>query len=529
MNRKRIKRIIIGILLVYVVLLLLLFLTEGLAAKDEGTIHSLGDAAWYLLATLTTVGYGDMTPVTGVGKVIGAVIMISSAGVLTFLLGLLFSLFFGRLLPRFTLWRFRHRAWYIFSCINKRTVFFAEQLAAEEPEAVFVFCNSYESLSEEYFLVKGRFVLIDAQVLPVVQRQKKRAACRVFYMDDNGWDNYAKGIELLNKCGKGDIKVCCESEHAPEHVAENMVIFNRPDNTARSYWLDNPPLDDERIFLIAGDGRNAKRLLERALLINVLPDGNPFEYHVFGNWESFKNDHYAMEQALSIDTVSEERDSVIFEKSAWNASAELLMKADRIIFCNDDHGENLKAADELLRYFPVKAKVDVCATAEGDMRVRSFGEDKRVLSPGMVLKERLNSIAIMLNELYGSKTGGGRAFGELSEFHRQSNIAAADHLMVKLRLLLKDEKIDTVTSDACERAFKIYSSFDEAQIDACRRLEHKRWMRFHIMNNWEYSAQRDNALRHHTLIVPYEKLTLKEKELDDSAWEVLGEVSSLWQ
>ncbi len=529
MNRKRIKRIIIGILLVYAGLLLLLFLTEGLAAKDEGTIHSLGDAAWYLLATLTTVGYGDMTPVTGVGKVIGALIMISSAGVLTFLLGLLFSLFFGRLLPRFTLWRYRYRAWYVFSGINERTVFLAEQLAAEEPEAVFVFCNSYESLSEEYFSVKGRFVMIDSQVMPVVQRQKKSAACHVFYMGDNGWENYAKGIELLNNSGKNNLKVCCESEHAPEHVAENMVIFNRPDNTARSYWLDNPPLDDERIFLIAGNGRNAKRLLERALLINVLPDGKPFEYHTFGDWESFKNDHYALEQAISIDTVSEERDSVIFEKASWNASRELLLKADRIIFCNDDPGENLREADELLRYFPVKGKVDVCATAEGDSRVRSFGEEKRVLSPGMVLKERLNRIAIMLNDLYGSKTGSGCAFGELSEFHRQSNIAAADHLIVKLRLLLKDEKIENVTADACVRAYNRYRSFDEARIDACRRLEHKRWMRFHIMNNWVYSSKRDNALRHHTLIVPYEDLTLKEKELDDSAWEVLGEVSGLWQ
>ena len=136
MNRKRIRRIIIGIILTYLVLLVLLFITESLGGAGEGRIQNLGDAAWYLLATLTTVGYGDVTPATVLGKVIGAVMMISSAGVLTFLLGLLFSLFFGRLLPRFALWRYQKRDWYVFSEINDRTVFLGERLAKDEPEKV---------------------------------------------------------------------------------------------------------------------------------------------------------------------------------------------------------------------------------------------------------------------------------------------------------------------------------------------------------------------------------------------------------
>ncbi|MBQ9865717.1 MAG: hypothetical protein IJM34_01720 [Lachnospiraceae bacterium] len=528
MNRKRIRRIIIGIILTYLVLLVLLFITESLGGAGEGRIQNLGDAAWYLLATLTTVGYGDVTPATVLGKVIGAVMMISSAGVLTFLLGLLFSLFFGRLLPRFALWRYQKRDWYVFSEINDRTVFLGERLAKDEPEKVCIYCNSYESLSQEYFSVRGRFVIIDAPVSQVLKRQGKKAAAQVFFMKDNGWDNYSEGSSILEKFDREDLRVCIETEHAPEHVAEHMVLFNRADNTARSYWLDEPVKDNEHVFLLIGNGRYAKRLLERALLINVLPDTHKLEYHTFGDWQDFKNEHYAMGQAISIDEISGEKDSVIFEKESWNASPQLIKRADRIIFCSDDHDENLREADKLFRFFATPAGVDICVNRRVDSRCREFGDDARVLSPSMVLKDRLNSTAVLLNDLYGRKVGGGVRFGELKEFQRQSNIAAADHLPVKLRLLLRGDEAVEITPENCERAYEKYAKMDAQQKEECRRLEHKRWVRFHIMNNWEYAPKRDNENRKHPMIVPFEKLSESEQALDDSAWEVLGEVKNVW-
>ena len=128
--KKKIIQIILAIVSIYVFLMVLLFTVENLQGANS-SITNLGDAAWYLLATLTTVGYGDVTPSTGAGKIIGAVMMISSAGALTFLLGLVFSLFFGRLLPRFTLWRYRRRVWYIFTNADERSRFLAEQLSTD--------------------------------------------------------------------------------------------------------------------------------------------------------------------------------------------------------------------------------------------------------------------------------------------------------------------------------------------------------------------------------------------------------------
>ena len=51
-----------------------------------GTIDSLGDALWWAITTVTTVGYGDMFPVTPAGRGIAAFLMLSGIalfGVLT--------------------------------------------------------------------------------------------------------------------------------------------------------------------------------------------------------------------------------------------------------------------------------------------------------------------------------------------------------------------------------------------------------------------------------------------------------------
>ena len=42
-------------------------------------IHNVGDALWYGIATITTIGYGDVTPSTFAGRVVGIVLMLGGA------------------------------------------------------------------------------------------------------------------------------------------------------------------------------------------------------------------------------------------------------------------------------------------------------------------------------------------------------------------------------------------------------------------------------------------------------------------
>lgn len=47
--------------------------------RPDSTIDSFGDAVWWAFVTVTTVGYGDFTPVTEAGRTIAVVIMFSGA------------------------------------------------------------------------------------------------------------------------------------------------------------------------------------------------------------------------------------------------------------------------------------------------------------------------------------------------------------------------------------------------------------------------------------------------------------------
>ena len=57
-----------------------MYYVEGEAQPEK--FGSVPDAAWWAIATLTTVGYGDATPVTALGKIVGGITMITGLCIL---------------------------------------------------------------------------------------------------------------------------------------------------------------------------------------------------------------------------------------------------------------------------------------------------------------------------------------------------------------------------------------------------------------------------------------------------------------
>ncbi|WP_337589178.1 potassium channel family protein [Arthrobacter alpinus] len=66
-------------LLVYIGALAMYDAEKG---APNANIQSFGDAAWGAIVTITTVGYGDLSPVTATGRVIAVALMIGGIALL---------------------------------------------------------------------------------------------------------------------------------------------------------------------------------------------------------------------------------------------------------------------------------------------------------------------------------------------------------------------------------------------------------------------------------------------------------------
>ncbi len=77
-------------LLVYFFLLYILIKYESI--HPDAGINNWSNAIWWSITTLTTVGYGDLVPITTIGRVIGFIFLIASFSIYAVLIGLISSI-----------------------------------------------------------------------------------------------------------------------------------------------------------------------------------------------------------------------------------------------------------------------------------------------------------------------------------------------------------------------------------------------------------------------------------------------------
>ncbi len=88
----------ITIFVAFVLLVLsstLMFYIEGDAQPDK--FSNIGNAFWWSIATLTTVGYGDVYPITALGKVLSAFIALIGIGFIALPTGIISSAFIDKI------------------------------------------------------------------------------------------------------------------------------------------------------------------------------------------------------------------------------------------------------------------------------------------------------------------------------------------------------------------------------------------------------------------------------------------------
>ena len=80
-------------ILVFTVLMLIIFLSEQ---KTNSAINTLFDAIWYTLVTITTVGYGDITPHSILGRTSAMILLLAGVALFGALSGKFASFLFDR-------------------------------------------------------------------------------------------------------------------------------------------------------------------------------------------------------------------------------------------------------------------------------------------------------------------------------------------------------------------------------------------------------------------------------------------------
>ena len=510
----------IFLLTIYIGLLAVLCLSEY--NDSAATIRSFKDAFWYSLVTLTTVGYGDLTPVTPLGQAVGVVFLLMSAGIIMTLFGAAVSFVTSEGLPLFLLGFQRHKNWYYFADCGVESCTLAANIHREEPDTVIIFGEKRDEQTE---FPDYPCLFINASLARIVAHKKNIGAkCKIFLMKENDIGANTRAVDLHTL----PVEVYARTTNGQDYLSGNINFFHSYDCCARQYWHSKPLCSAETTIVIIGFGNYGHCILERAILTNIIAVDQHVAYHIFGDATKFLAMHRHLRETFSLDTVSETTDSLIFHTELWEENHALMNQADRIIICPDNEPDGWNIYWRISSYYQVQGQIHLHSNRKTP-GVTYFGTNEEIYTPNQIMRTTLNKAAITINEIFcKSVSYPTKTWEELDAFHRESKIAAADHILMKIRVLLKNEELTELTAEIIQKAYLQYCKTKQSNAvhDMYRSLDHTRWLRFYTYYNWSYGPTRNDIARQHPMLCPYENLTPEQKRERDAAWELLGSIAS---
>lgn len=507
--------LVAAVVLIYSGLLTILYLSES--ADAASGIQTFGDALWYSLVTLTTVGYGDLIPVTPLGHAVGMIFLLLSAGIMVTMLGAVVSFITSEGMPFLMLSLQRHKNWYYFADYGVESNTLAANIYKEDSNALIIYGEKRSRRSE---IPDYPCIYLSASPDKIVAKKKNVGTrCKVFLMKENDIGVNSRAVNLHEL----PVEVYARTTNGQDKLSGNINFFHSYECCARQYWHSKPLCSHENIIVLIGFGNYGCSILERAILTNIISIGQHVSYHIFGDAREFLAIHDRLGELFSLNKESEIRDSLIFHDEIWAADRFILERADRIIICEDDEQEGWSIFWTLNKYYKVSGRIDLRSSRKAP-GISYFGTNEEIYTSQQIIRTDLNKAAIMINEIFRKSVSYPTlSWEELDDLHRQSKIAAADHLLMKARILLEDETITALTAPVARKAYDRYykKSESENEKEMYRKLDHMRWLRFYIFYNWDYGPVRDDAARQHPMLRPYEELTPGQKQERDAAWELM--------
>jgi voltage-gated potassium channel Kch len=514
---KRYMAVLAGVLAAYLVLLFALVEIEK--RSPNATIHNFGEAFWYSIVTLTTIGYGDFYPVTAAGRMIATIFVILGIGLLGFFVGFMVD-FISHIKPVIQLTMNTAKPWYIFTERSPYAAIFAENLKKVRPNALIIYSNEKDEGKDN----KSISVLWSPAEL--IERRGSLYDAHIMCMKSNEMDNFLDAVELSEM----GAPIVCLANFTPSYHPMNINFFSLTDCTARIFWQQYPLRKRHEVILLVGFGIAGNVLLDRALELNVMYEDQNIHYHVFGNADEYCRNRKRLSDMVKINEYSDTGDCIIFHDTPWNADGKLLEEADRIILCGDSESENIEILQIIQKFFPFSGDIFIY-----NSNVRSvatpFGQTRDVLTPSFVLHNSLTDMALCAHEMIRFYTGGHiPMWEELNSLIKDMNYTTVDHLSLKVRMLLGDEApcmpFDDISSKVLRKASKVRAEMTPEERERLGRLEHQRVSRFYLLHNYRCGDRIDDDARVNMLLRPYEELSDIEKQIVESSWMLIDELAS---
>ncbi len=505
------------LIFIYFVLLFLLILVEKNAPGSN--IHNLGQAIWYSLATFTTVGYGDLYPVTTAGRLVASVFLVVGIGLLGFLVGFM-AKFIAKIRPAVTLSLNTLKPWYVFTGESYYATVFAENLLSVRPDAMIIFAESNKDSSMD------KAISVSWTVEEILERRGSLYDAHIMCMKENEMENFLDATALSDI----DAPIVCLASFSPAYHAMNINFFSPTDSTAKIFWQQYPLTKPQEVILMIGFDNAGKVLLDRALELNVIyPDQNTV-YHIFGDYEEYQSNRKLLSDIVSVNEIVSDRDCVIFHDDKWNSDEKLLSCADRIILCSDSEQDNISILHKIQKFFVTSGSFYIYNSNVRGVAT-PFGKTRDMLTPAFVLHNTLSDMALCRHEYLRFAISSDIPLWEnANSLTKDMNFIAIDHISMKVRILLGDDlpgkPFDELSPEILRKASAVYNSASEEQKNIWRKLEHERALRFYKLHNFRYSETLNDDRRINPMIVPYEELSEQQKQIMDLSWMLLDELAT---
>lgn len=326
-------------------------------------------------------------------------------------------------------------------------------------------------------------------------------------------------------------------ELEPQDIqVRNLTTFQINGYIAISFFKNSEWVDFEKKLIdqkdgnvikigVIGFGDLGRRMLQSALVMNIISEAQKIEYHVWGGVESYRKKHTGLnDQNLK-------PDRVVFHEEDVNGCLQFLEDFDVIFLCGQQE-KNLLVLSDLLRLTAFVGKGG---------RIYSYVENEEVLDMFQVthisvkqkvqetekifiVNERLFPISIpdkenflekmISNDLSVYKRAEKKHEAYIADARKKENQKDVPKYTYfeweELNSYLRWENVSSANYDD----IRIMLKEKGVPEDQLAEFEHRRWLRCHYLDNWEYSSQRDDGAHRHPDLQNFCNLSEEEQEKD---------------